>query len=138
MSGFDSLWQRSTSGRKGTAEAGTRTGRLRGRRRLLVALVAMVVAGVVVTVALAAEYDLSTSGAPDVTIHNAIYQQFNPVDPTGSGTFESFVRLSTNNLVERGYNTSHRKVQFDENTSPTFTHDEPLSHVPTVVHNGVL
>ena len=136
MSGFDSLWQRSTSGRRGTAEAGTRTGRLRGRRRLLVLAVAMIVAAVVVAVALAAEYDLSTQSP--VTINNGIFEQFNTTDPTGSGTFESFVRISSNALVERGYNTSHRPLQFDENSSPTFTHDEPLSHVPIVVRNGVL
>src|SRR5690349_17226687 len=46
--------------------------------------------------------------------------------PTGTGENNSFVRLSTNNGTEQGYNTSARPVEFDENTSPQFTRDLSL------------
>ena len=36
-----------------------------------------------------------------------------------------------------GYNTSERPLQFDENSSPTFTHDLALSTVPIVTIGGV-
>lgn len=54
------------------------------------------------------------------------------IAPTGSGTIQSFVRLSTNNPIEQGYNTDFRPLQFDENNSPTFTRDLPLSALPIV------
>jgi len=63
----------------------------------------------------------------------AIFQFFNPGDPTGSGVFDPFVRINTNKPVEKGYNTSYRKLEFDENNSPTFTKDYLLADVPTVL-----
>jgi len=62
---------------------------------------------------------------------------FYQADPqaTGSGVIDSFVRISTNDLIEEGYNTSGRPVPYDENTSPTFTHDLLLSEV---LHHGGL
>jgi hypothetical protein len=56
------------------------------------------------------------------TINNAIYSSTEPT-PVGSGVIDSFVRISTNNETESGYNTSARPLNFDENSSPTFTHD---------------
>jgi hypothetical protein len=53
---------------------------------------------------------------------DAIYQNTEPT-PVGSGVVDSFVRISTNDPVEEGYNTSARPLNFDENSSPTFTHD---------------
>lgn len=42
--------------------------------------------------------------------------------PTGSGVIHSFVRISAANQdAVEGYNTDARPLQFDENTSPTFT-----------------
>ncbi len=48
----------------------------------------------------------------------------------GSGVLKSFVRVSANTDTVHGYNTSGRPMEFDENTSPTFTHDLPLSVIP--------
>jgi hypothetical protein len=58
--------------------------------------------------------------------------------PTGSGAIQSFVRIAGGGsaLVEEGYNTSGRPVSYDENTSPTFTHDLLLSDVPIVNLGG--
>ncbi|MBR0875610.1 hypothetical protein JQ633_35015, partial [Bradyrhizobium tropiciagri] len=49
---------------------------------------------------------------------------------SGSGNLESFVRISTNNLTEQGYNTSGSPLQFDENNSNQFTHNLPLAAIP--------
>jgi hypothetical protein len=57
-----------------------------------------------------------------VTGDDAIYQNTEPT-PVGSGVIDSFVRVSANTDTEQGFNTSYRPVSFDENTSPTFTHD---------------
>lgn len=80
--------------------------------------------------------DLTTKGATDcTTVANACFQQIEP-RATGSGVIDSFVRISTNNDVEEGFNTSARPVDYDENTSPTFTHSLTLGEVPIVTFNG--
>lgn len=56
------------------------------------------------------------------TVESAIYQNTEPT-PVGSGVIDSFVRVSSNDPVESGYNTDARPLNFDENSSPTFTHD---------------
>ena len=56
---------------------------------------------------------------------------------TGSGVIDSFVRVSGNDDCLQGYNTDARPLQFDENSSPIFTHDLPLSAVPIVTIGGV-
>src|SRR5439155_22629699 len=61
----------------------------------------------------------------------------NTVQPTGSGVIHSFVRISTNNTVEQGYNTDGRPLQYDENSSGTFTHALPLSDLKVVTKAGV-
>lgn len=78
--------------------------------------------------------DLSSGGT--VTINGAIYTTTDQ-QSTGSGVIQSFVRISTNDNCEQGYNTSGRPLQFDENNSPTFTHDLLLSAVPIVTISGV-
>ncbi len=77
------------------------------------------------------EKDLTTPGSMEL-INGAIFQNYNPTDPTGSGTFDSFVRISSNKPTEKGYNTDYRPVEFDENKSPQFTRTFPLSNVPVV------
>jgi hypothetical protein len=79
--------------------------------------------------------DLTTANASG-TINGAIYQNFN-ITPAGSGNLNSFVRISTNGNIVQGYNTSGRPVAFNENTSPTFTHDLTFGEIPTVTVAGV-
>src|SRR5262249_9795452 len=61
------------------------------------------------------------------------------IQATGSGVIDPFVRLNAGggSAIERGYNTSARPLQFDENSSATFTHDLSLSAIPVVTINGV-
>ncbi len=74
--------------------------------------------------------DLTTAGATD-DINGALFTQSDAANTSaGTGLISAFVRLSTNNLFERGYNTSFRPLEFDENSSPTFTRDLTLSEVP--------
>jgi hypothetical protein len=49
---------------------------------------------------------------------------------TGTGVFESFVRLNSNQTVVSGFNTSGRPLQNDEMASANFTRDLLLSAVP--------
>ena len=53
------------------------------------------------------------------------------IGSVGSGVIDSFVRISTNDPQEEGYNTSGRPVPFDENTSPQFTKNLQLSDLLT-------
>jgi hypothetical protein len=78
--------------------------------------------------------DLTTPGAMGA-INHAVFFQDSP-QPTGSGVIHSFVRLQ-NSSEEQGYNTDARPLQFDENSSPTFTRSLRLSDVPTVTVGGV-
>jgi hypothetical protein len=74
---------------------------------------------------------LTTLGASG-TVNGAILQQFTQKS-SGSGTFSSFVRLSTSNAIEQGYNTDYRPVQFDENKTASFMHALQLSAVQKVL-----
>jgi len=56
---------------------------------------------------------------------------------TGTGVIQSFVRISGNTNLINGYNQSARPLQYDENNSPQFTRDLPLSAVPIVTIGGV-
>jgi len=49
---------------------------------------------------------------------------------TGTGVIEPFVRLSTNQPISQGYNTSARPLLYDENNCPKFTRTLSLSEVP--------
>ena len=80
----------------------------------------------------AAEYDLTTdTSVQQVAIEGAIWTKLASSDPTGSGIFESFLRVQKNG-VEKGYNTDYRPIQFDENSSAQFTRSFKLADVPQV------
>src|SRR2546422_6518846 len=79
--------------------------------------------------------DLTTVGS-SCTINGANFKESDP-QPTGSGVIQSFVRISGTPLtIEQGYNTDFRPVQFQENTTLTFTHSLLLSSVPIVTVPG--
>jgi len=80
----------------------------------------------------AAEYDLTTdTSVQQVEIEGAIWTKLASSDPTGSGIFESFLRVQKDD-VEKGYNTDYRPLQFDENSSAQFTRSFKLADVPQV------
>jgi hypothetical protein len=76
--------------------------------------------------------DLTTAGAQQA-VNGVIFQQ-GDVQPSGSGVIDSFVRIHAlgGGGQEQGYNTSARPLQFNENSSPTFTRNLQLSQVPLV------
>jgi hypothetical protein len=83
--------------------------------------------------------DLSTAGALG-QINGGIFQQAAP-QPAGSGVIDAFVRVQAHGsqqAVEQGVNTDARPLQFDENSSPTFTRSLHLSEVPTVDIGGIV
>ena len=110
-------------------EKTTRSRGLTVRRLVLTALVLLLPAASVH----AAMLDLTTVGAWG-TINGANFQQFSD-GAAGSGNIDSFVRIQKTG-VEQGYNTSGRPVEFDENTSLSFTHSLLLSEVPIVTNGG--
>jgi len=57
---------------------------------------------------------------------------------TGSGVIDPFVRISSNNPTEAGYNATARPVMPDDNTAATFTHDIQLSTVGEVLIGGTV
>lgn len=93
----------------------------------------LIIAVVTVSPAHAAMLDLTTVGAWG-TINGANFQQFSD-GAAGSGNIDAFVRIQKTG-VEQGYNTSGRPVEFDENTSLSFTHSLLLSEVPIVTNGG--
>jgi hypothetical protein len=101
----------------------------------IVSLCAIAVAGVAGS-ASATVVDLTSALGNSGAINGAIYTNSN-VQSAGSGVLDSFVRVSSNNGYVRGYNTSARGVAYDENTSPSFTHDIALSAVPIVTIGGI-
>jgi hypothetical protein len=72
------------------------------------------------------------SGSIGVALYETNIQQ-----PTGSGVIHSFVRISTNDDTVRGYNTDARPLQFDENSSPVFTHSLNKANLVAVTKGGV-
>jgi hypothetical protein len=74
--------------------------------------------------------DLTTSGS-DGYINDAYFVQIDS-QSTGTGVISPFVRLSTNQAVEEGYNTDARPLELDENNSPQFTRSLLLTDVPIV------
>ena len=77
--------------------------------------------------------DLTTAGSSG-TIDGVIFGQYSPTG-TGSGKIDSFVRIHSFG-IQQGYNTDYRPVEFDEDTTATFTHSLLVSSVPTVNING--
>jgi hypothetical protein len=86
-----------------------------------------------------AQVDLTTdpSGLGSATINGAIWEILHSTDPTGSGVFYSFLRVQKT-PTERGYNTDGRPLQFDENTSASFTHSFHLKDVPQINIGGTI
>ena len=80
----------------------------------------------------AAVVDLTTVDSSG-TLNGAIYLQSH-IAPSGSGVLDPFVRINPGGgqTFEQGYNTDARPLQYDENTSATFTHALQLSTVPIV------
>jgi hypothetical protein len=78
--------------------------------------------------------DLTTAGASGF-IDSAFFIQV-PDQSTGTGVINPFVRLSTNDNCEQGYNTSGRPLPFDENNSPNFTRNLLLTEIPVINLNG--
>jgi len=93
----------------------------------------LIIAVVAVSSAHADTLDLTTVGAWG-TINGANFQQYSD-GAGGSGNIDAFVRIQLTG-VEQGYNTDYRPVQFDENTSSSFTHSLLLSEVPLVSDDG--
>lgn len=85
----------------------------------------------------AATVDLTTAGAQG-SVGEVRFNQASP-QPTGTGVIHSFVRLHAggNGAVAQGYNTDARPLQYDENSSPTFTRGLKLTEAPIVVVEGV-
>ena len=73
--------------------------------------------------------DLTTPGS-EGTVNGAIFRQNLFDGSTGTGVFESFVRIQANPLQE-GHNTDFRPLMNDELSSP-FTRDLDLDAVPIV------
>src|SRR5262245_34897449 len=81
--------------------------------------------------------DLTSPGATG-TVNGALFEQISP-QSTGTGVIDPFVRINPggSDNCEQGYNTSARKLEFDENSSPTWTHDLLLADVPIVSRGGI-
>lgn len=91
------------------------------------------------TVQAAPTVDLTTINATGM-INGAWFYEVHAA-PTGSGNIQSFVRIGKdqdNPAITQGYNTEARPVEYDENTSPTFTRPLLLSDVPVVDLSGTL
>lgn len=84
-------------------------------------------------VAFVADIDLTTVGASG-SDDGVIYEQSAFDTSTGTGVFESFVRIQKDG-TEKGHNTDANPVN-DEKTG-TFTRSLKLSDIPTVVRGGV-
>jgi hypothetical protein len=81
--------------------------------------------------------DLSTAGSSGFVKGAYFAQDGN--GSSGTGTIHSFVRISTNDGIEQGYNTDWRPIElgFNMNNSPTFTRSLLLSDVPIVNKGGI-
>ena len=77
-----------------------------------------------------ADADLTLSVTEPIEINEALFS--NDSSSAGTGLINPFVRLSTTDSVEEGYNTSDRPVDYDENTSPDFTRDLFFGDIPVV------
>jgi hypothetical protein len=83
----------------------------------------------------AAMLDLTTLNSTGI-INAAIFNQLNSTNSTGSGVFDSFLRIQgANDSSERGYNTDGQ-IEFDTKGG-TFTHSVLLSDIPVIIIGGV-
>jgi PEP-CTERM motif len=109
-------------------------------KRIIITLVSGICLLVLVAPVWAATFDLTAvNTTADITGDVGGMAVFMTSDPqaTGSGVIHSFVRINANTDEVQGYNTSYRPLQFDENSSPTFTHDLLLADVPIVNRGGI-
>lgn len=81
-----------------------------------------------------ADLNLTTAGANGF-VNGAYFVQIDST-ATGTGVINSFVRIQRTGS-EQGYNTDGRPVEFNENTSPQFTHSLLTTDVPLVNIDGV-
>ena len=80
----------------------------------------------------AGEFDCTAGCAVEI---NGAFFTTTDNSSTGTGVIQSFVRISQANLdIVDGHNSSGRPLANEENTSPSFTRDLPLSAVPIVVN----
>jgi hypothetical protein len=82
--------------------------------------------------------DLTTPGA-SLPAGEAIVTQCD-AQPTGTGFIQSFVRVqgaAKGGGSQHGYNTTARPLQFDENSSPSFTRSLKVGDVPRRTVDGV-
>ena len=86
-----------------TKKVGARLIRWRWGRVPVIFGVALALA-IIGTVALASGYQLLVQGSYE-KIGDAIYRSYTPTDASGSGTFDPFLRISSNSTVVQGYNT---------------------------------
>lgn len=70
-----------------------------------------------------------------VTINGAIFELINPTNPTGTGVFQPFLRINSNQDPAEGFNTDARPTQFPDANDP-FTKSLLLSNVPIVNIGG--
>src|ERR1043165_5424054 len=75
----------------------------------------------------------NTSTSHTFSAFGAIWST-NQTQPAGSGVIDSFLRVDSpgSTFTEEGFNTSARKLQFNENPSRVFTRDLLTSSVPVV------
>lgn len=108
---------------------------MNGRKRFVwLAVIAVFCVGV--SLQAAPTLDFTTEGVTSGMINQALFQ-ITDSQATGSGSIQSFVRISTNQGVVEGFNTDGRPLFYDENSSPTFTRSLLLSIIPVVTINGI-
>jgi hypothetical protein len=79
-----------------------------------------------------------TTHASSGAIGDGLFQQYD-ARPTGTGKIDSFLRVqgaSSKGVVQQGFNTSARPLQFNENKSPNFTRDLTTAELPVVNVGG--
>jgi len=101
---------------------------------ICLAAVILLFGGFCVPTIAAPTLDLTTAGSSG-NIGVAYFEQVDP-QSTGTGVIEPFVRLSTNQEVEQGYNTDARPLEFHENNSNQFTRALRLDEVPNIYNCG--
>ena len=129
-------------------------GRSRGKKRMVV-LTSLIAVGVLsgALIALAGHVDLTNPPLPGGGLYDpgrtatpdqhmfadgSLVEYIDPVGSTGTGLFDSFLRLQAqgNNTVEVGYNTDG-VVEFDAKDDP-FTHAILLSDIPAIKVGDVI
>src|SRR4051794_6870629 len=86
--------------------------------------------------------DLSVAPGLSGAINGAVFTGSTHHNTSGSGAIDSFVRVSSKETVEQGYNTDARPIQsgMDTDTTSTFVHSLKLSDLAAqnvVVKGGV-